>query len=132
MGRNTGKIIRPGDSVESRNGADTKGINLTLDQNLAHRLDGLLKSGGAATAQNLSQNIGLELPLVFAWENLSHMAQGVDQCQNGADCFGDNGGNGAAQDAEAQNAQENQIQNRVQNRGKGQKFQGRIRVAHTF
>ena len=132
MLRDTGKIIYPGHGIVGCNGRDTQGIDLSLDEDFADGLNGLLQGCGAAIEQQLFGDRAIQAPLMLFRNQLRRAFAHVPDSQSSRYRLSKDRGCCAAQNAEAQQPQENQIQQGIENGGEGQKFQRRLCISHAL
>ena len=120
--RRKGEIIDPVHRLEGRDHIHSQRIYRPLDQELANRLAGLLKSRNTAVTQCLFQKCGIDPKVLFARMKQRDTFFYVYPCKNCGYALRNNGGNGRTDDSEPQTSYKNQIQESVQQGSKHQEF----------
>ena len=117
-----GEIVHPAYGVEGSHGVHTQAVDGTLDQQFAYRLAGLLQCRHGAVAQSVGQQSPAGPHIPGREGQQGNAAVDIKDAEPGAHRLGHHGGEGGAEDAEAQQSDEDAVQQGVENGGKGQEF----------
>ncbi len=130
--RHAGKVIHPVHRIEGGNGIHPQGVDGALDQELAHRLAGLLQGCDRTVLQGHFQQAPVHVEIPGPKLQIGDVPVHIPDGQSCGHCLRDDRSHRRADDAKPQSANEDQVQDTVEHGGKHQEFQRCLRIAHTF